>query len=76
MEHIKQTDQSSQGASWWHWTVVSIGLVAIAALLWTFVETVDEHMGKAREVSRHTQWHANAPVEGAQAALLLQGEEP
>lgn len=61
---------------WWQWGGVGAGVAVIVALLWTFVGTVDEHMAKAHEVSRHTQWHVHAPVEGAQAAVLLQGGEP
>ena len=63
-------------AARWQWAVVGAGVAAIAALLWVFVTTVDDHMRKAHEVSRDTQWHAHAPVEGADAAGLLQGGEP
>lgn len=76
MEHTPSNKMPARSVPWWRWTVVGVGLMAIAALLWTFVLTVEEHMGKSREVSRHTQWHVNAPVEGAQAAVLLQGGEP
>lgn len=63
-------------AARWHWALVGAGVAVIAALLWVFVSTVDDHMRKAHEVSRDTQWHAHAPVEGADAAVLLQGGEP
>lgn len=63
-------------ATWWHWCSVILGLTAITMLLWIFVSTLNEHMSKAREMSRDTQWHVNAPVAGAQAAVLLQGGEP
>lgn len=63
-------------AAWWRWGSVVIGLVAIALLLWIFVATVQEHMSKAHEVSRHARWHLHAPVAGAQAAAALQGSEP
>jgi uncharacterized protein involved in response to NO len=56
--------------------VVGVGIATIALLLWTFVGTLDDHMSQSREMSRNAQWHVHAPVEGAQAAVLLQGGEP
>lgn len=60
----------------WQWCAVALGGGAIAALLYAFTSMAEAHMDKAREVSRDTQWTANAPVEGAHAAALLQGTAP
>lgn len=68
--------EHSLAAAWWRRGAIALGLAAIAMLLWIFLSTVEEHMSKAHEVSRHTQWHLHAPVAGAQAAALLQGSEP
>lgn len=60
----------------WQWCIAGLGMLAIAALLYAFASMVQEHMAKAREVSRDTQWTAHAPVEAARAAAVLQGAEP
>lgn len=76
MQSDRKKGSSRRTAARWQWAVVSVGIATIAVLLWTFVGTLDEHMSKSREMSRDAQWHVHAPVEGAQAAVLLQGGEP
>lgn len=72
-------EQNSTGkplvGRWLHGSAVVLGLLAIAALIYVLFTTCEDHMTRAMELSRHTQWRANAPVAGAQAAALLQGME-
>jgi len=58
------------------WAAAGVGIVVIAALLYAFFSMAHDHMSRAREVSRHSQWHVHAPVEGAHAAALLHGTQP
>lgn len=58
------------------WLGVVLGMAVIAGLLYALFDTAHAHMERAKEVSRHTQWHVHAPVAGAQAAALLQGDQP
>jgi 3-dehydroquinate synthetase len=60
---------------WVHGSAVVLGLVAIATLICVMYMTCQDHMTRSMEVSRNTQWRAHAPVEGAQAAAILQGVE-
>ncbi|MDH1703468.1 hypothetical protein [Comamonas terrigena] len=76
MESGQEKGSAHRTAARWQWAAVGVGIATIALLLWTFVGTLDDHMSQSREMSRNAQWHVHAPVEGAQAAVLLQGGEP
>ena len=73
--HNNETDQPAR-TPWLQWLGVAVGGVAIVVLLYAMLTTAEEHVVRAKEVSRDTQWQVHAPVKGAQAAALLQGEQP
>lgn len=61
---------------WWlHSGAVALGLMAIGILIYVLYVTCQEHVSRSVEMSRDTQWRTHAPVEGAQAAAILQGLE-
>lgn len=74
----RQQNRAGQGARtpWMRWLGAGLGMAVIAGLLYALLAITQSHMERAKEVSRNTRWQVHAPVAGAQAAALLQGEQP
>lgn len=74
---VRQGSASKQrGHKRLHTVTALLGLVAIAVLVYILFETVEDHMARAKELSRDAQWQLHAPVAGAHAAAVLQGVAP